>query len=167
MAGNDTTIADAEGFSGFGERNEGDLDGWAKSLSRALPHSVLAIWTWDGESSVVATRWKKGTQRAQLTLLQEAYRGGDGKPRAPAKVLWPWLPPERRAAILRDGVALVEPTPAFTTGDAEIDELLGGFDDDHTDDDDGEHVYVPLETSVAPSLELEPDERWEDGEGSS
>jgi hypothetical protein len=115
---------------------------------------VLAIWTWDGEASVVLTRWKRGKQRAKLTLLNDAFRGSDGIPRAPAKVLWPWLPREQREAVLGDGVRLVEPSAAASTGDEELDALLEDFDEaDRVDVDagasDGAIVYVPLETSVA------------------
>lgn len=80
------------------------------------------MFTWDGEASVVATRWKDGAERAQLELLAEVYRGKAGTARAPAKALRPWLEPEGRAAILRDGIALV--APVRSTGNPEVDAVL-------------------------------------------
>jgi hypothetical protein len=132
-----------------------DLEAWGEHLSRELDRSVLTIWTWDGESSVIATRWKRGKKKGRLDLLQEAYRGDDGRARAPAKVLWPWLPKEERAALLLAGIPLVDRATGAGTGDRELDKLLDGFDDveasevvdaDAPDVDDA--VYVPLETSV-------------------
>jgi hypothetical protein len=157
-----TTIADERGFGGFGQHADGDLEGWGRALSRELDRSVLAIWTWDGESAVTATRWKRGKRRGSLELLRDATRGADGKPRAPAKVLWPWLPKKERDGILRDGIALVEKSTSTSTststGDAALDALLEDFDDvddeseseseDADEDGDDDVVYVPLETSV-------------------
>ena len=82
------------------------LDAWGEALSSALARSVLTLWTWDGEASVVAKRWKRGRLRATLTLLQEAYAGDDGRPRAPAGVLSPWLARAAKAAFLREGLLL-------------------------------------------------------------
>lgn len=146
------SIADARGFGGFAQAADGDLEGWGRDLSRELDRSVLTIWTWDGEGFVTATRYKRGKKRGTLELPGAAKRGDDGVPRAPAKMLWPWLPKKSRAAILRDGFAVVESRPAGT-GDAELDALLEGFDDDEDDDlvadgDDGQ-VYVPMETCVS------------------
>jgi hypothetical protein len=137
---------------GLGQLADGDLEGWGRALSRELDRSVLAIWTWDGESSVSVTRWKRGKKRGSFELLRDATRGADGKPRAPAKVLWPWLPKKEREAILRDGIPLVEKAPG--TGDAELDALLEGFDEgdaDESADEEGEDglLWVSLETSLA------------------
>lgn len=146
------TIADDRGFSGFAQHSDGDLDGWGRDLSRDLDRSVLAIWTWDGESLVIATRWKRGKRRARLELPRDIRRGEGGRPYAPAKVLWPWLPKKEREAILRDGIALVEPPTG--TGYSGLDKLLEEFDDVDADEeadaaeDEAGQIYVPLETSV-------------------
>lgn len=144
-----TTIADARGASGFGRYAvDGDLEGWGRLLSRELDRSVLAIWTWDGEASLIATRYKRGKRRGRLELLDQAWRGEDGRPRAPAKVFWPWLPKNERETIVRDGIPLAK--HRTNTGDAELDDLLDGFDDvDDLATDDDDLVYVPLETAVA------------------
>lgn len=147
------TLADGAGFDRrmdtYGPENE--IQGWGEQLSRALGRSVLTIWTWDGEAAVRATRWKRGTSRGSLNLLQEAYRGPDGHPYASAKIFWPWLPRERRDAILAKGIKLVEPG-GEPTGDAELDELLAGFDDadgaEVSEDDDPDHVFVDESISV-------------------
>jgi hypothetical protein len=124
---------------------------WGEHLSRFLGRSVLTLFTWDGEATVVATRWKAGKVRAKLELLGDAFRGADGRPRAPAKVLWPWLEPSARGALLRDGIPLRAPG-GEGTGDAELDDLLEEFDDvpEPGEDDavDGDHVFVPIGTSV-------------------
>lgn len=67
-------------------------------------------------------------------------------------MLWPWLPREKRDAILASGIKLVAPSGGGT-GDAELDTLLEGFNDADrseslSDDGDEDFVYVPLETSV-------------------
>jgi len=146
-------IADPRGFGGFAQAADGDLEGWGRDLSRELDRSVLTIWTWDGEGFVTATRYKRGKKRGTLELPGAAKRGDDGVPRAPAKILWPWLPKKSRDASLRDGFAVVERQTG--TGDPELDALLEGFDDDDGNDDelvadgdDGE-VYVPMETCVS------------------
>lgn len=167
-----TSVADPRGFGSFGHAADGDLDGWGRDLSRELDRSVLAIWTWDGEGCVIATRWKRGKKRGSLELPGHARRGDDGRPRAPAKVLWPWLPKKEREAILRDGIALV--ARATGTGDAELDELLEGFDDlerlDAEYEVEGGEVVVPLETSVgaigaAVGLATPTFSPWDEGEG--
>jgi hypothetical protein len=110
-----------------------DLRKWGEHLSRALERSVLTLWTWDGEASVVATRWREGQPRHVLTLLDDAFRGSDGLAYAPAKVLWPWIQSAQREAILARGIALM--MPSATTGDDELDELLEGFDEDDSQGD--------------------------------
>jgi len=150
-------VADSRGFGGFGQRADGDLEGWGRDLSRELDRSVLTIWTWDGEGFVTATRYKREKKRGALELPRAARRGDDGVPRAPAKILWPWLPKSTREASLRDGFALVE--RATGTGDAELDALLEGFDDDVGDageedeevvaDGDDGAVHVSMDTCVA------------------
>ncbi len=151
------TLADSGGFDRRGavaSSPDADLASWGEYLSRALDRSVLTIWTWDGEASVRATRWKRGTSRGVLTLLADAYRGTDGLPYAPAKIFWPWLPAERRKAILASGVKLVTPG-GESTGDAELDALLEGFDEaDYAEsavaEEDGgdDVVFVALDISV-------------------
>jgi hypothetical protein len=135
-------------FSDGGD--EHDIDAWGEHLSRALGRSVLAIWTWDGEASVVATRWKNGTARTVLSLLREAYRKDDFA-YAPAAVLRPWLPPAQRDAMIRAGIKLVTPSGGGT-GDDELDALLEDFDDDDRLEtklvEDG-HVFVSEDVSVA------------------
>lgn len=151
------TLADAAGFDRRTTRAnpaDADIESWGEHLSRALDRSVLTIWTWDGEASVRATRWKRGESRGVLTLLRDAYRGPDGLPYAPAKIFWPWLPPDRRDAIVASGIKLVTPSGP-STGDAELDMLLAGFDDADRaespidDDDDPDFVYVDESISVA------------------
>jgi hypothetical protein len=135
-------------FSDGGD--EHDIDAWGEHLSRALGRSVLAIWTWDGEASVVATRWKNGTARSVLSLLREAYRK-NAFAYAPAAVLSPWLPPTRRAAMLRQGIKLVTPSGG-STGDEELDAMLEDFDDaDRLESEviDEDHVFVSEDVSVA------------------
>lgn len=148
--GNWLTFADSASRASFGEALS-ELDAWGEHLSRVLSRSVLAIWTWDGEASVRVTRWKKGKARCVLSLLHDAYRGADAFVYAPARVLWPWLPPDRRDAILREGVKLVTPSGG-STGDAEVDALLEGFDDADrlaSEGVDDEHVFVSEGVSVA------------------
>lgn len=147
------TLVDEAGFDPrLGPRDApgSDLESWGAHLSRALSRSVLTIYTWDGEATVVATRWHRGRPRRVLTLLEEAYRGDDGLPYAPARVLWPWLPPARREAILAAGIALTMPA-AGTTGHGELDALLEGYDDDDREgsDDDDDFVFVDESISVA------------------
>jgi hypothetical protein len=150
-----TTIADPRGFGGFGAHGDGDIDGWGRHLSRELDRSVLAMWTWDGEQSLIATRWKRGEMKDRLELLRDAHRDDDGVPRAPAQALWPWLPKRDREALLRDGFPLV--MRARATGDVELDKLLEGFEDvdvgGDEDEKEGEGVgadpiHIPLETCV-------------------
>ncbi len=105
-----------------------DIHTRGEQLSRALGRSVLTIWTWDGEAAVRATRWKRGASYGSLNLLDEAYRGPDGRPYASAKIFWPWLPRDRRDVILAQGIALVTPA-GEPTGDPEVDALLAGFDE--------------------------------------
>ncbi len=127
--------------------HEEDIDAWGSGLSGLLARSVLTIWTWDGEASVSATRWKHGRPRARLELLREAYRGKDGEARAPARVLRPWIDRDKRAAALRDGIPLVAPA---RTGNAELDAILASIRDDEPDDPlFPDHVFVDLDTSVA------------------
>jgi hypothetical protein len=126
------------------DNRENTLEGWGRHLSGVLARSVLTIHTWDGEQTVAVVRWKDGNRKKALSLLSQAFRGPDGRPRAPSRVLWPWLAKERRDTILREGVLLVE--PMTRTGDDDLDELLEGFDEA-----DGEltgEIYVPLETTV-------------------
>jgi hypothetical protein len=79
-----------------------EINAWGRGLSKSIGRSVLTVFTWDAEPSVVAERWKAGISRVRLELLDDAYRGADGRPYAPAKVLWPWLPKDKRG----DGVKL-------------------------------------------------------------
>ncbi len=119
---------------------------WGDYLSRDLGRSVLELRTWDGEASVTVTRWKQGKVVAQLELLDEAYRKGT-EVYAPARVLLAWLPPERREAVLREGIKLVVPSGG-PTGDAEIDAQLEAFDESDGDlDEDGGH-FVPQDVTV-------------------
>lgn len=146
------TLVDTEGYDPRRDAGDAELASWGADLSQLLGRSVLTLWTWDGEASVVATRWKHGTQRSILSLLQEAYRDDDRVPRAPARVLWPWLPPARRGEILRTGVALVAPA-AGSTGDAEVDALLADFDDEESFvndvEEDEDFVFVEENVSLA------------------
>lgn len=102
-----------------------ELAEWGRDLSKLLDRSVLTVLTWDGEASVVAERWKHGMSQYRLELLNEAYRGVDGTPRAKARVLWPWLPKSSRKSLLRHGIKL----------STEID-------------DDEDNVFAALEDSV-------------------
>jgi hypothetical protein len=131
----------------------GAMEAWASHISSVTGRAVLALWTWDGEACVTATRWKRGRVKAKLELLRDAFRDEAGVPRAPAKVLWSWLTPEQRERLLTDGVKLVEPAARPDTGDADLDALLDSFDDDeraaHHELGDGDAIYVPIDTSVA------------------
>jgi hypothetical protein len=123
------------------------IDAWGRVLSQILSRSVLVVWTWDGEASLRATRYKRGKVRGNLSLLDQLYRDSKGQVRAPAKVFWPWLPRGERAQILGDGIAM--DYAASSTGDPELDNLIAGFRDDLGDDPgDGESIYVGLDTSI-------------------
>ncbi len=149
------TFADEAGFDRRTLRADpptADIDAWGEYLSRALDRSVLTVWTSESEASVRATRWKRGKTRGRLTLLDQAYRGPDGFPYAPSKVLWPWLPRARREQLLASGIKLVTPSGG-STGDPELDALLEGFDEsDHVESDGGDEddggVFVSEDISV-------------------
>jgi hypothetical protein len=150
------TLADSAGFDRRTTRAnppDADIESWGEYLSHALDRSVLTVWTWDGEASVRATRWKRGKSCGVLSLLEEAYRGSDGLPYAPAKIFRPWLSPDQREAILGRGIKLVTPS-GESTGDAELDALLAGFDESERaesefDEEDPDHVFVDESISVA------------------
>jgi hypothetical protein len=143
------TLADSDGFGGPEEAARQSVERWGKDLSSVIDRSVLTIGS-DARSRLDMKRWRRGKLRTTLTLLQDAYRGPDGLAWAPAKVLFPWLPPTRRDALLRGGIRLVEPPTA--TGDEEVDRLLEGFDDlDRADTEigeDGEVEFTPLDVAV-------------------
>jgi predicted DNA-binding WGR domain protein len=147
------SVASTQWYSGFARSPTGDVGDWGKRISALTGRAVLTIWTWDGEASVVATRWKRGVAKAELTLLDQAFRGDDGIPRAPARVLWPWLDRRVRPRVLKEGIALLAPSAEVVTGDAELDALLAGFDDDEeleVEDsvDEAGEVFVSEDTSV-------------------
>lgn len=106
-----------------------ELDIWGAALSKHLARSVLTLFTWDGEATVAAQRWKNGVVRVELELLRDAYRGADGRARASAKVLWPWLAKAERKKILRSGIVLsdqpdVDGDDIFVTEDDSSSALL-------------------------------------------
>jgi len=99
-------IARKGSWFSVGTEQLGNLDVCGKKLSKSLGRSVLTVGTSDDEASLWAKRWKHGRVLAELALLEEAYRGPGGRPRAPAKALWPWLPKSARTTILREGIQL-------------------------------------------------------------
>lgn len=154
------SMLDVDGYDPRRPAGDAELQLWAEELSLQLEVSVLALFTWDGEASVSATRWRHGRRRAALELLRDAYRDEHGVARAPARVFWPWLPRETRAPLLRAGIALVKPAVG-STGDAELDALLEGFaeaddvpadfedESEWRDEDDDDDVFVSEEISLA------------------
>ena len=108
-----------------------EVDLWGKALSTSLERSVLAVWTWDGEAVLVASRWKGGVVRLKLQLPRERHRDGKGALRAPARVLRPWLAPASRAKVLREGILLRDAIPGaeddqdeFVSEEESLDALL-------------------------------------------
>jgi len=99
-------IARKGSWFSVGTEQLGNLDACGKKLSKSLGRSVLTVGTSDDEASLWAKRWKHGRVLAELALLEEVYRGPGGRPRAPAKVLWPWLPKNARTTVLREGIQL-------------------------------------------------------------
>ena len=125
------------------------VESWGKNLSGLLDRSILTIWS-DVQSRLLMKRWRRGKLRTTLTLLEDAFPGPDGLAWAPAKVLFPWLPPAKREALLHGGIRLVEPPTA--TGDDELDHLLNRFDDlDRAETEIGEGgdvEFIPLDVAV-------------------
>jgi hypothetical protein len=141
-------LADEKSYRSESRLRSSVIDAWATVLSRKLLRSVLVIWTWDGEASVRATRYKSGKSCGSLTLLQQAYRDKQGRVHVPAKIFWPWLPPSDRPDVLRSGIPLK--APLNPTRDAELNTLLDEFEEpDDADSDDSDDIYVDLETSVS------------------
>jgi hypothetical protein len=75
-----TTFADSRGS---GRPAASNLDDWAESLSRALDRSVLAVFTWDGEGYVTATRWKRGRKRGAIATPHAEEDVDDDVPDGP------------------------------------------------------------------------------------
>ncbi len=97
------------------------LEVCGRSLSKELARSVLTLATSDDEGVVLAKRWKHGRLLGQLTLPEEAQRGADGRPRASAAVLRPWLSAPRRRELARAGLCLSE-TPVSEDEPVWLDE---------------------------------------------
>lgn len=72
-----------------------ELEAWGRALSEQLARSVLTVVA-DGESAVLAHRWRDGESRAKVKFVDDSPRGGL------SKLLGPWLGAERRTATLPD-----------------------------------------------------------------